>query len=358
MRPRLPQFVQAFVDRHGRPRHYLRRPGFKLVALPGLPWSEEFMAAYNAALTGAKPLVIGANRSKPGTVNDVVARYLASGAFGTFAPSTQAMRRATLERFRVEHGDKRFTGMQPEHVTRILGHLRPFAQRNMLKTLRGLAAFAIADGLVEVDATASVKLAKAKDRGGFPTWPVEEIERYRAHHKLGTRPRLALELLYGTMAARSDAVRLGRQHVQGGVLSFRRKKTDTPVDIPILPELQAAIDAMPKADHLTFLVTEFGKPFTAAGFGGWFGDQCKLAAIPARLSAHGLRKAGATRFAEHGATDHEIMAWGGWTSIKEVQRYTKAANRKRLAQQAAKKLGTGTEVSNLGIRFDNQGKKP
>jgi hypothetical protein len=96
------------------------------------------------------------------------------------------------------------------------------------------------------------------------------------------------------MAARSDVVRLGRQHVQSGIISFRRQKTGTPVDIPILPELQLAINAMPKAEHLTFLVTEHGKPFTPAGFGNWFHDQCDAAGL-SNLSAHGLRKAGATR---------------------------------------------------------------
>jgi integrase len=47
-------------------------------------------------------------------------------------------------------------------------------------------------------------------------------------------------------------------------------------------------------------------------------DRCDLAGV--NLSAHGLRKAGATRLAEHGCSDHEIMAWGGWTTLKEVQR--------------------------------------
>jgi integrase len=89
-------------------------------------------------------------------------------------------------------------------------------------------------------------------------------------------------------------------------------------------------------------VTEFGKPFTAEGFGNWFRKQCRLAGLSRNLSAHGLRKAGATRLADGGCSDHEIMAWGGWTSIKEVQRYTIAANRKRLAQAAAKKLRAGT----------------
>ena len=159
------------------------------------------------------------------------------------------------------------------------------------------------------------------------------------------------------MQRRGDVVRLGRQHVRGGVLSLKQSKTGAQVDIPVLEELEAAIDAMPKSEHLTFLVTEFGKPFTAAGFGNWFREQCDEAGLPKTLSAHGLRKAGATRLAEHGCTDHEIMAWGGWSSLKEVQRYTKAANRKRLAMQAARKLKGRTEVANLDTRLANQGEK-
>jgi hypothetical protein len=69
-----------------------------------------------------------------------------------------------------------------------------------------------------------------------------------------------------------------------------------------------------------------------------------------RASSVGAR----TRLAEAGATNHEIMAWGGWTTLKEVQRYTRAANRKRLALQAAGKLKAGTEVANLGTRLANQ----
>jgi integrase len=357
-RMRLPKYVHAYLDRHGRPRHYLRRPGRKEVPLPGLPWSSEFMDAYEAALSRAAPITIGAKRSVPGTVAEAVAHYLSSAAFAALAPATQSMRRAILQRFRDQHGEKRIRKLEPEHVARLLGKLRPYAQRNMRKTLRGLMAFALVDGLIDVDPTADVKLAAAKDTGGFETWPLVSIEHYRNRYQLGTRARLALELLYGTMQRRGDIVRLGRQHVQGNILSLRQQKTGAQVDIPVLDELQAAIAAMPKAEHLTFLVTELGKPFTAAGFGNWFREQCDRAGLPKKLSAHGLRKAGATRLAEHGCTDHEIMAWGGWSSIKEVQRYTRAANRKRLALQAGEKLRSGTEVANLETRLANQREKP
>ena len=155
------------------------------------------------------------------------------------------------------------------------------------------------------------------------------------------------------MAARQDAVRLGRQHVQGSFISFRRSKTTIPVDIPMLPELQVAIDAMPQ-DQLTFLTKESGQPLSASAFSYWFELRCKEAGIPKGFTAHGLRKAGATRLAEHGCTDHEIMAWGGWKTLKEVQRYTREANRKRLALQGAHKLKGGTSLANLETRLANQ----
>ena len=287
---RLPRYVHGYLDRHGKPRHYLRRPGQKEVPLPGMPWSPEFMEAYEAAMNSAAPVIIGETRSAPGTVAEAVARYFGSTVFASLAPSTQAMRRAILQRFRDEHGAKRIRKLQPEHVARLIGKLRPFAQRNMSKTLRGLMAFALAEGLIVVDPTVSVKLAPAKDAGGFATWTAAQIAQYRAHHPIGTRARLALELLYGSMQRRGDVVRLGGQHVHRGILSLRQQKTGAQVDIPLLEELLEAIEAMPKAEHLTFLVTEFGKPFTAAGFGNWFRDRCNAADLPKNEARTGCAK--------------------------------------------------------------------
>ena len=94
LKHRFPKFVQQFVDRHGKARFYFRRPGFKLVPLPGLPWSPAFMEAYEAAAKVAHPIMIGASRTVPGTVADAVARYLGSAMFVGLAPSTRAMRKA------------------------------------------------------------------------------------------------------------------------------------------------------------------------------------------------------------------------------------------------------------------------
>ncbi len=80
-----------------------------------------------------------------------------------------------------------------------------------------------------------------------------------------------------------------------------------------------------------------GVGFTPNGFGNWFRDRCDEAGLP-ECSAHGLRKAGATRAAEQGATVAQLMAIYGWSSPKQAVRYTEAANRKRLAADGVKLL--------------------
>jgi len=232
--------------------------------------------------------------------------------------------------------------LQREHIVAMLNKrvATPAAANNWLRMVRMLLRFAITQGMRKDDPTLTVKSVRKTSEGHEP-WPDEEIERYRAFHKLGTRARMAMEVLYATTMRRSDLVRVGRQNVRDGILSFKQKKTKVWVEIPLLQEAQQAIDAL-KHEHLTFLVTTFNKPFTANGFGNWFHDRCKEAGIKKGLSAHGLRGAGATRLANEGCTDHQIMAWGGWTTLKEVQRYTRKANRRRLAQSAAEKLTPGT----------------
>jgi Phage integrase family len=113
---------------------------------------------------------------------------------------------------------------------------------------------------------------------------------------------------------------------------------------PILPILADIISRSPTGD-LTFLVTSFGKPFTAAGFGNWFREQCDEAALP-HCSAHGLRKAGATIAAERGATDRQLMALYDWETAAQANVYTAAADRRQLAGEAARLLA-GDQSANL-----------
>jgi integrase len=135
-----------------------------------------------------------------------------------------------------------------------------------------------------------------------------------------------------TAQRRSDVVAMGKQHVRNGIVQVRQQKTGTMVPIPIHPDLQAVLDATPTVGVKTFLVTAYGEPFTAAGFGGWFRERCDEAGLPQRCSAHGLRKAACRRLAEAGCSANVIASISGHTTLREVERYTKAADQARLAR--------------------------
>ena len=120
---------------------------------------------------------------------------------------------------------------------------------------------------------------------------------------------------------------------------LRQKKTGAEIDIPLLPQLEAAIAAMPSlAKQTVFLETQFGELYN------WFTDKMRKAGVPKGRSPHGLRKACCRRLAEAGCSAHEIMPVSGHETLKEVERYTKAANRAGLADSAMAALQTAQKT--------------
>ena len=309
------------------------------------------MAAYQAAMASA-PAAIGAKRNVPGTVAYVVAAYLDSQShFGRLAPGTRAMQRAILERFREAHGGLPFRTMPPKFIAWLLDQKKPHAARNWFKTIRALCRFAIALGIRSDDPTRDVALPKIKT-DGHHTWTPDEIAQFEAHHAIGTKARLAFALLRFTMQRRGDVIHMGRQHVRGGELHVTQQKTGVVLVLPVHPELAAIIEATP-GDHLTFLVTKSGKPYAGTDFSEQFRAWCNEAGLPARCTAHGLRKAGLTWGADQGWSAHELQAWGGHKTLKEVERYTKAADQRRAARAALNRTLGKNEMDTGSVTSTN-----
>lgn len=345
---KLPRYVNGFLDRHGKARFYFRRAGFNRVALPGLPWSPVFMATYQIALAGQPP-TIGATRVQPGSIHALAISYYNSLEFLGMKTSSQRVRRNIIEKFCREtdakgqrNGDKRAALLQREHIVRFMGARadKPESANGLRKALRALMQHAVAIKMRRDDPTQGVRPIRASSRRGFHTWEETEIAKFEAKHPIRSKPRLALALGLFTGQARQDVIAMGPQHIRDEILNWTRQKTahSTAIElfIPVLPELRVILDATPSG-HLTFLTTAFGKPFTAPGFGNWFRDQCDTAGLP-HCTFHGLRKAAARRLAEYGCTTHEIAAITGHATLKEIERYTKAASRKRLARSAMDKV--------------------
>jgi integrase len=352
---KFPKYCQPWVDKEGRPHCYFRRPGYPRVRLHGLPWSPSFMAEYEKALGGART-AIGAGRIKAGSVAAAVAAYFDSQQFfSSKSAGTQRMRRGILERFRLPpNGDRPFALLPPQWIEALLDGKAPHAARSWLATLRSLCQFGIKRGLLRTDPTQGIKLRTVKS-DGYHCWTDEEIAQFEAYYPIGSKQRLAFALVLYTTQRRSDVVRMGRQHIRetddGPALYVKQRKGGVELLIAIDPEkFGAVLDATP-SEHLTFLVTETGKPYGDNHFSEKFRKWCDAAGLPKHCSAHGLRKASCRLQAEAGCSANEIMANSGHGTMKELVRYTKAADQARLSRNAMKRMVPRTKdeskVSNL-----------
>lgn len=197
----LPKFCGWNLERKdGKRRVRFRKDGFSAY-LSGTPWSEPFMRQYAAAVDRAKPQAgsIGADRILPGSIDALAVAYYRSPEFCALAPSTQGDRRRIVERLRAEYGKLPIARLERKHIKDMMAEkaATPQAANNLLKVLRVLLNCAV--DLEMVSANIATGIKKYKQKGdGFHCWNDAEVEQFRAAHAIGTRARLALELLLGT----------------------------------------------------------------------------------------------------------------------------------------------------------------
>jgi integrase len=335
-RPR-PPHLHRHVTRHGKVVWYVRLiAGGKNIRIMGEYGSAEFMAAYRAAVSGEAPAP--APGVDPRSVGWLIEEYRKSRAWLSLKPPTRRQRENIFRRLLADNGKTPFAAIKRTHIEAALDRRAgtPFAAKNFLQALRHLYAWAISRGFVAANPTDGVKFERPATEG-FAVWSEADIAKFEAHWPVGTRERLALAIFLYTGLRRGDAAILGRQHITDGVISLKTEKTNTAVIIPVLPELQEIIDASPTGD-MVFIATKAGKPMVKEGLGNWFREACDAAGIEKGKSAHGLRKAGATRLANNGATVAQLEAIFGWTGGNMASLYTRTADRTRLAADAIKML--------------------
>jgi integrase len=341
---RLPPGCIEDRDRHGNIRIYYRAKGRPKVRLRGTPWTPEFMAEYQAAKGEAAPTK--AKGIASGTWRWLCTRYFAECAeYKRLDARTQHVRRQILEATYDEPitpvSSKFFRDFPLSRMTtdavEVLRDRKidtPEAANARVKAMRQVFKFGVKKKLAPSNPARDVEYFKSGSTG-FHTWTPEEVRQFEERHPVGSKARLALALMLFTGQRRSDIIRFGKQHAKAGKLAFTqhkgRNRKPKRLTLPILPALQRIIDGTTCGD-LTFLVNDWGRPFTDAGFGNWFHDRCVEAAVPGR--AHGLRKAGATIAANNGATSRQLMAIFGWDTLKEAERYTRNADQIRLAESA------------------------
>jgi site-specific recombinase XerD len=333
------RYLRRKKGRGGTVHLYYEEPGKARIALRGPIGSQEFEADYRAAQKAA-PLP-KQDRTQPYTLAALIIAYQGSQAFRSLAASTQEVRRRILSRIgNSKYGRGDLRDLNRGAVTAVVRDMAngPEAARNLLKILNQLVKLAIALGWRDDNPIRDIERPRSGGNGRH-CWTDAEIAQYRKRWPLGTRQRLAMDLLLLAGQRKGDVVKLTPDNIRGSRLRISQEKTGVEIDAPIQPELRASIAAT-TTGLKAVLVSSRGKPYGTKAFCGVFRDWCDAAGLPARCSAHGLRKAFARRMAENGATAHEIMAAGGWATLAEVQRYTKAADRKRLADSGMAKTAS------------------
>jgi integrase len=328
-------YVKTYTDRHGRVRRYFRKPGRKAVPLPGVPGSAEFMDAYQAALGEAVPTP--ASRQGAGTVGALICDYLNSPSFTDLAPSSKKLYRIVLDRFGNLHGHRMVHDMPRAKVATYvytIGAEHPSMANLTRSVLRKLLAHAVRSGYRTDNPVNEIDRYKGGTRH---TWTEAELAAYERRWPLGTRERLAYALLLYTGQRGGDVVNMRRADVSGGAIRVIQQKTGTELSIPIHHELQAALKTTP-SKGLNLLGDANGRPITRPTLTHLVKVAAATAGLPSECLPHGLRKAQMRRLAEGGASAKQIASISGHKSLREVERYTAAADQKRLSRGAISKL--------------------
>lgn len=317
-----------------------------MLRLPDLPFdSAGFLAAYAEAESARKPQ--RAPTAAAGTVAALCLAYQRSDDWRALRASTQGNRRRIMAKIAKERGAALVAGLRQVHIETDLKPMSPAASVNRLKCWRAMLAFAVRDGWIPADPSATVKRRRYRATPRAP-WPAEAIARFRAHWAIGTPERLAFEAIAWTGARCSDARRFGAQMIDAsGWLCFAQQKTGGEVAIPIFAPLPARLSALESErqmllaclrghGHMLWIVTRKGAPRSEKAISAWVAEAARAADCD--FTAHGLRKNRAISLAELGEATHQIGAWTGHESLAEIEGYTKGARRRLMIEGDVAKL--------------------
>ncbi|UXS24244.1 tyrosine-type recombinase/integrase [Agrobacterium tumefaciens] len=359
-------YIEKNKSRHGSMRYYLRIDGKRLCRLPDNIDSEEFSSAYWKAREEAKPLLEKAVEAKPlssivrpNSFRWLCMEYMRSNAFISLDETTRTRRRKIMEGVweeRLSDTDDRLVADIPlprvtvAHIEILRDRKRdaPFAADERLKVLRQVFDTK-KDGKAIVPNIARLVQPFNAHSDGHATATPEDIEKFIAHHGTSSKAVLYVAIQMYTGLRVSDLAVLGPQHRRKDAFKLRlfknRNRTPVDIDIAIHPILEAVLSTH-KIENLTYLVTEFGKPFSVKGLGNRISDWWRQAGM-GHLTSHSVRKGLATDVAHNEATDSMLEAMFGWKDGKTSKIYTRNAERARLARQTVERInwdGIGSKL--------------
>lgn len=334
-------------NKDGTKRYYFRRRGQPLAKLSGEPGSKEFAEEYERQLYRVP---IG-QKCKHGTFGWLCDQYLDSSDFRQKADATKIARRRIILAMQRERIDSdlpqifaqvKVKDFKRTHaaVLRDRKAENPHAANERLKILSVIFSLAVEDELIEHNPIDSVKRMTVSS-DGHRTATEADLEAYEAFHTKGPAKR-AMVLLRAFGMRVSDLRIIGPQHVRNGYLTFETVKTGVLCELEMTDEVRSEVSG---CREMIFLQNENGAAFKSdkvlsQRISKWF----KQAGVQG-ITAHSVRKWLATKMANEGAGEYELMSYFGWRDPKEARPYIKQANRKRLASQASARIRSISRVT-------------
>lgn len=329
------KYVDEYRDRTGKVRRYFRKGGRRLGTLPGAVGSDEFMTAY-AAFLAEKPAAAKITLHQDSLAKLIVDFY-GDRMFTDLKDSTRRLYRYALDPLSQAHGRRSASTLPADKAEKIIndiGQKKPGMGNLTRAVMRRLFKFAVKKKWRSDNPILGIEPFEV---GEHHTWTDAELDQFEAKWRLGTRQRLAYALLLYTGQRVGDVAKMNRGDLSDGMVYVVQEKTGAKVWIPIAPELDRAMKAYP-AKGLNLIGDPAGRPIKRPTLSRLMRIAIKEAGLPKRCVSHGLRKAAMRRLAESGATEKQIAAVSGHKTLKEVERYTKAADQKRLAKAGMSKL--------------------
>jgi integrase len=337
-------------DRQGRIAYwYFRRHGRRW-RLPGEPLSEAWLTEYSrlkAETDAAAQPATERQAYPPKSFGALVLDYYASPEFRDRKPNTQTMYRRIIDPLVARIGNHAVALIERRHVKKWRDEKAetPGMANMVVRVVSLLMSYAIENDGRKDNPAAKVRQFQL---GEHRAWTPEELAAYERRWPQGTMQRRAYALARYTGQRLGDVAGMTRAHRSGGRIRVRQQKTGTDLEIAEHRELTAEL-ARGK-QHISLLVSVTGKSYSPELLGDDFSDWIDDAGLPDDCVPHGLRKVAARDLADAGCSAHEIMSITGHKSLKEVERYTKAADQRRLGDAAILKLERNGNRTAIGKR--------
>ena len=257
------------------------------------------------------------------------------------ASSSKERWRTRCDTIRQFYGSAVLDDLTARHIKKDLSEFEGHSANNRLKVWRSLCKFWDQQGMIDINIAMQVAMRETEKTDGFAPWTRQDFADFRAFWPVGSKERLAFELMYRTCAAIADTCNLSPTMLsEDGWLTYTRQKSKSMAVSPFFAggpdwfeatdDLRACLDKEPA--NLVFLTTMHGKARSAKSASQWFSKAATSAGLDVGKAAHGIRKGRAAMFKENGAPSDKRMAILGHETEAEATRYSKSADLRKIIE--------------------------